>query len=384
MNTVAEDAALVRGGDAPGVGVRDALNFDVSPAGRLVLRPGFARVTSQPFRCLWQSPLHGDVFGALGEDWVRIDSLSWTYQTLASVGAGEVFHEVLNNRVVCAGENGIFVFDGESARRLTLETPPPPVLAEAANGSLSAGTYGAAIAWTRGKLESPLSEASFMTVGEGADLEIAFPPCLDTTVDGARLYLTRANGGEFLLAGSYPLSAIVPVSLLPPLGRAAPFRFMAPMPTGSFPKLWNGRLFVARANVLYWSEALAYHVHDPRHGFLPLPQRIRFVAPVDAGLWIGQADRVCFLRGSRPDEFSVENKAARPPVAGSAIGVPSEVLGEIAQGGANCAVWLAGNGYVIGTAGGQIVEAHAGALAGISGQGGVSALAGRRVLTVVR
>ena len=73
INTVSEDAALQRGGDLPSLQVRDALNFNITPAGRLQLRPGVRRVSEARYRHLWQSPLHGDTFGVLDGQWVKID-----------------------------------------------------------------------------------------------------------------------------------------------------------------------------------------------------------------------------------------------------------------------------------------------------------------------
>mgnify|MGYP007112904651 CR=1 FL=1 len=117
INNVAEDAALQRGGDAPKLYVRDAVNVDITESGLPQLRSGVRPVTTAAYRNLWQSPLHGDVFGTLGDQWVRIDPASWTHEALATIGEGDVSHEVLNNRVVAAGPAGLFVFDTCRCRR---------------------------------------------------------------------------------------------------------------------------------------------------------------------------------------------------------------------------------------------------------------------------
>ncbi|MGY2498914.1 hypothetical protein, partial [Klebsiella pneumoniae] len=92
-------------------------------------------------------------------------------------------------------------------------------------------------------------------------------------------------------------------------------------------KYWRGRLLIANGNVLRWSEALAYHLHDERHGFVQMPQRITFVQPVDGGIWVGQVDHVAFLAGAEPGALSLSRKASRAPIPGSAILVPAEVVG---------------------------------------------------------
>lgn len=384
INNVAEDAALQRGGDAPKLYVRDAVNVDITESGLPQLRSGVRPVTTAAYRNLWQSPLHGDVFGTLGDQWVRIDPTSWTHEALATIGEGDVSHEVLNNRVVVSGPAGLFVFDGSSAQRLTFDSAAPPMVAALGGGSLAAGTYGVAVAWLRGDLESQTSEATFVEAGEGGLLRVAFPLCMDPSVTGVRLYLSRQDGGELARAGDYPANAApVDVPLLPELGRPAQFRNLSPMPAGAFLRYWRGRLLTARLNVLRWSEAMGYHLHDERHGFLQMPQRITFIEPVEGGIWIGQVDQVTFLEGTTPEGFSVRRLASRAPVPRSSIRLPAEAVGAAAEGGREVAVWLAENGYVLGTASGTMLELQAGALKGITSLYGSSVLAGRRIITAV-
>lgn len=384
INNVAEDAALQRGGDAPQIYVRDAVNVDITETGLPQLRSGVRPVTTTAYRNLWQSPLHGDVFGTMGDQWVRIDPTSWTHEALATIGEGDVSNEVLNNRVVVSGPAGLFVFDGGSAQRLTFDSAAPPMVAALGGGSLAAGTYGAAVAWLRGDLESQTSEATFVEAGEGGLLRVAFPLCMDPSVTGVRLYLTRKDGGELARAGDYPANADpLDVPLLPELGRPAQFRHLSPMPAGAFLRYWRGRLLTARLNVLRWSEAMGYHLHDERHGFLQMPQRITFIEPVEGGIWIGQVDHVAFLEGATPEGFSVRRLASRAPVPRSSIRLPAEAVGAAAEGGREVAVWLAENGYVLGTAIGTMLELQAGTLKGITSLYGSSVLAGRRIITAV-
>lgn len=384
INNVAEDAALQRGGDAARLYVRDAVNVDLTPAGKAELRPGRRLVTATPYRNLWQSPLHRDTFGTLGDQWQKVDPATWAGESLATIGEGPVSHAVLNNLVCAAGPAGIFAYDGAQAQRLTLDTPAAPLVL-VGDGSLPEGAYGVAVAWLRGSLESAPSAITTVHVPASGALEITLPLCLDTTVTGVRLYLTRPNGGELAREQDYALDAATIMVRVPPkLGAPAQFQHLSPMPTGLYLAYWRGRLLTAKANVLRFSEALAYHLHNERHGFVQMPQRITFVQPVDGGIWIGQVDHVAFLSGSSPDQLSVMRKTARAPVPGSAILVDADTIGgELSQGGGATAIWLAENGYVAGTGSGQVVELQAGALRGIAGQSGTSVVLDRRLLTAV-
>lgn len=380
INNVAEDAALQ--GDR--LFVRDAVNVNVTPAGKLEVRRGARQVSALKYRNLWQSPLHGDTFGTLGDQWHKIDPEAWSSESLATIGEGIASHIVLMNMVCAAGPAGIFTYDGSKAQRLTLDTPAAP-LVMVGEGSLEQGAYHVAVAWLRGSQESALSEAATVHVPADGALEVAFPMCLDLSVTGIRLYLSKPNGGELMRYEDFPVgSPVFSIRVPPALGAAAQFRHLSPMPTGLFLAYWRGRLLTARANVLRFSEAMAYHLHDERHGFIQMPQRITFVQPVDGGIWVGQVDHVAFLQGASPDSLSVIRKASAGPVPGSAIQLPADVVGtNLAGGGSPVAVWLAENGYVAGTSEGGLAEIHSNVMRGITASAGTSVVLDRRLITAV-
>ncbi len=172
INVAGKDEALQVGGNAPRLFVRDAVNVDIAPSGMPSLRPGLRQVSAEPLANLWQSPLHGDTFATLGDQWVKVDTGTWGVQALATMGEGAVSYEVLNNAVVAAGPAGIFRYDGMQAQRLTLEPPAPPMV-QAGAGALDAGAYGVAVAWLRGAVESPPSAMATCTLPAGGGLQVA-------------------------------------------------------------------------------------------------------------------------------------------------------------------------------------------------------------------
>ena len=382
-NAALRDDALQVGGQARRLYLRDAVNMDISNTGRASLRPGLRKVAALELSSLWQSPLHRDVFAVQASDWVKVDPLSWTTEVLADIGRGPVQHQVLNNVVLAAGTAGIFQYDGAGAQRFTIERPPAP-MAAVGTGSLVAGTYGVEIGWLRGAMESPLSAMAHCKVQQGGSLAVTLPLCMDQTVTGVRLYLTRPDGGELLRGEDYPVSlAYVEIPLLPKLGAAAQFQHMEPMPTGKYFGQWRGRLVSARANIVRFSQALAYHVHDPRHDFVLMPQRITFLQPVDGGIWVGQVDHVAFLAGTQPDDLQLVRKTAKPPVPGSALALDAETAGEMSAGGSAVVAWLADNGYTLGSADGGVVERQATRLRGITGNESTSIVFRNRITTAV-
>ena len=314
---------------------------------------------------------------------MRVDLADWSREVLAQVGPGPVQHIVLNGQVLVASDEGIWRYNGQDARRLTLERPPAPMVA-AGSGSLPQGTYGVAVAWLRDGLESPLSAMSACDVDDDGGLSITLPLSLDSSVTGVRLYLTRHNGGELLRAGDFPVGqTTMQVTLLPTLGAPATFPHTDPMPGGQYLAQWRGRLLVARGSVLRFSEALAYHIHSPLHGFVQLPQRITFLAPVDSGVFVGQVDHVAFLRGADLGELALERKPVGAPVPGSALALPADAAGQFGEGARPVVAWLGGSGFALGTPDGGIIETRARRITGVRGARGSSALWGARLLTAV-
>lgn len=395
MNNVGADDGLQQGGDSLRLYLRDAVNLDITDTGRLKLRQGTEQVVQTSFKNIWQSPLHKDVFATLDKQLVKLNSTTWQYEVLANIGSSSLRYEVVNNLIYFSNENGIWTYDGSSVRALTIDTPAKPIMTLVSGGSLKGGSYSVAISWLRAQQESGLSpidsdykdaEPSRLDWDTGfAAIQMTLPYCLDITITGVRVYVTERNGGELRHYADYPIetnSIVIPS--LAGLGMAARFKGLSPMPTGKYMKYWQGRLITADKNILRFSEPLAYHLHDERHGFVVMPQKITFILPVDEGIWVGQVTHVVFLTGTKPQDMTFQAKTSRAPVPDSAIEIDNnDIGGDISQGGNSTALWLAENGYVVGTSSGQVIELQAGVLQGIVAKSGRSVRLGRRITTIV-
>ena len=362
--------------------VQDAVNVDVLPSGDILLRNSGSRVTETPYSFIWQSPLHGDVFGLHGADWVKINTVDWTHEILAGgIGTAPLYHSVINNKVIVATSSYIYVYDGSSAQRLSIDTPPMPFVT-VVDGSLPAGNYQVAIAYMRGGIESALSELSFSTLGETGGLLITLPLPLDNTITAVRLYLSHSEGIDLQLVETLPIDThAYEITVLPKLGRVSPFKHLSIMPSGKYLSVWQGRLWQASANIIRFSQALAYHLHDERHDFIQMPQAITFLEPVDGGIWVGQRDHVAFLQGTNPSEFVLIRKTHQAPIEGSAVRMAIETSEQIS--GAQMVVWLSSVGYVAGMPDGTVSPYQSKNLKDISAKLGNSVRFNKRIVTTV-
>ena len=378
IDNTSEDAAMVQGGREPFVYMRDVVNANVTPAGKVDMIASGGKVTDSPYKCMWQSPLHKDVFAVLDEDLVKVKP-DWTHDQLMNVGGGHVVYEVLNNHVIAASKQGLFVYDGQTCQPLTIDAPPAPIAYDNVENT-QPSSRSIAISWLRGDMESSLSD--YVSAGESSD--IVLPMVFDPTVTGVNIYATSVGGTDMQLAGTMDRAATnFAITKDHKLGMAAQFAHLSPMPTGKFLCYWRGRLITATANVIRFSEPLAYHLHDERHGFIQTSQRVTFIQPVENGLWVGQSDHVIFIQGTQPDDMTISIKSAQAPVPNSAIQIPSNDIGEASEGGSLVTVWLASNGYVAGSSAGQIVEYQAGRISNIAANSGTTVRFDRRIVTAV-
>lgn len=362
--------------------LKDAVNVDVSAQGTITLRKSGTKLTDNNYSHLWQSPLHGDVFALHNGNWVKVNTADWSHDVLAlNVGDEPLYYEVLNNKVIVSAKFGIYVYDGQKAQPLAIPTPAMPITMSI-EGSLPAGNYQVATAWMRDDMESALSELSFNRLDAQSGLSVFWAKPIDTTVTGVRIYLSHGEGMDLQLVETLPIDLPqYDIVVLPKLGRVSQFKHLSPMPSGKYLKHWQGRLWQARANVIRFSEALAYHLHDERHGFIQMPQAVTFLEPVDGGIWVGQRDHVAFLQGTNPSEFVLIKKTQQAPIEGSAVRMSIETSEQ--STGAQVVVWLSSVGYMAGMPDGSVLPYQSKNLQDISAAHGNSVRFNKRVITTV-
>lgn len=239
----ASDVTMLDKNSSGMVYVQDAVNVDISKEGKMKLRQSGIKVSDVNYQSLWQSSLHGDVFGLFENQWVKVDPDTWTHEVLISnVGESPLYHAVLNNKVIVAAKNGIFSYDGNRARKLGIDTPPAASVS-LISGSLPTGEYKAAIAWLRDDVESALSELSFNALDKTGGLLVTLPLPLDNTITAARLYLSHGEGMDLQLVETLPVNThAYEITVLPKLGRVSPFKHLSVMPSGKYLSVWQGRV----------------------------------------------------------------------------------------------------------------------------------------------
>lgn len=126
----------------------------------------------------------------------------------------------------------------------------------------------------------------------------------------------------------------------------------APFP-GQLIEYFNGRLWIARDNVLWFTDALAFDRVDMRQGFKQLPSTITMVKAVEGGIYVSDTNDTYWLNGGSPTVMAIK-KVEGAALPGSGIVVNGQSLGKDFQG--SHLIFTTDNGICLGNSGGQVIN----------------------------
>lgn len=362
------------------IAARDSFNGDFSRTGQWQTRPGVQLYLSRPgMHSIWTSP-NGRILAADVDQLVEVDANGVrVLEDLAS--PLPVDFTMLNDEIVFSTMDEIGIVGEDNTRPLGPPDMTTPIVSAAPNGGLFAGRYTVAACWLDDDgREGALSRMVTVDVPAGGGIRVVLAG------EGlrARVYRSEANGTQI-----YRMTDVLPQAItsytfgVGDLGEQADTAYLRRTLPGTFVRLWRGRLLTARGNILFLSEPMRYNLYSPRHGFVMLPAEITFLEAVEGGVWIGQPDTVKFLAGPRPGEWELKTPGGNAPMARSSMIVSSDLFDpnlQLVDG--DHALWLASNGYVLGTPSGTLVEPQAQRIRLPVSAAGRTAVFDRRILTI--
>lgn len=128
--------------------------------------------------------------------------------------------------------------------------------------------------------------------------------------------------------------------------------FTAP-PTGHLVAFYNGRIYVAEENVLWYSEPFAYGWFDRARNYIKFNSRLRMLAPVDDGLYVSSDRQTYFLHGAGPQDFGRRRVDHQPAIEGTEVAVDGRQLPSLQQDG-TCQIWASAAGILVGANSGRV------------------------------
>lgn len=357
IDNVSVETKLKRDQNGRTIALRDAFNVDIDRDGKVSRRRGRALAVALPgLHSVWtgRSASFGVARGVL---YVLNAGGATPVTTLGSDDPCD--YTELNGAVIVANRTTLIEVTGSGWRRVGVPDAPAPTLAADANGGLPAGRYSLAIAYLRGHEVGALSVLQTVTLAEGQGIRLTLP-ALDPEATGIRVYRTTPGGAVLYRCTDVPSGLGSYLIGSEPLGSDTPTQYLTRMLPGEFVTYWRGLLLVGRGRTIFWSEPMNYGLTSLRHNFVQLPFRIRMLAGVGGGVFVGSAGGVKFLRGQQPKTWELVDTSGHPPVSRCSTEIDGESLdNDFQQGGQNSALWLADNGFVLGTESGSLIVPQA-------------------------
>jgi hypothetical protein len=310
---------------------RALTNVDIDRAGKPHTREGRTQRVSGSARGL---------FG--GWDYMLgiVDHVLYAYD--ANLTGVTIRSGIANAPISYAIINGkVFWTDGAVLRRITpnladqaawIDCPGQPNAAAYATGGLTAGDYQVAITYaTASGEESGSSLASVVTVAEGGGILLTGIPA-NTVASKVRIYVSPPNGDAL-----YHMLDVAAGTTTTIVGTGTPGKLLAtqwlePMPAGQHVRFLNGRMYVARQNVLWESEPFTFGLKHYANCWR-FSDYIDVLEPVgsgeQSGMYIATGKRTLFFSGPAMKDW--RQSVARPSgaVEGTGCSVPSSWFNRI-------------------------------------------------------
>ncbi len=94
-------------------------------------------------------------------------------------------------------------------------------------------------------------------------------------------------------------------------------RHFQPAPLGKHIAFSSGRLFIAVANAVFWSEPYKYDLFDLTRNFWSFGSDVLMIAPVLSGIFVSDREGIYFFQGNNPAEAKMIQVDNVPAIEGS-------------------------------------------------------------------
>ncbi len=327
-----------------------AHDVDIGLTGEISRRGGYAEVSDQCHKNLWQA------------DGFMLATCGAVLTAIHPSGARHVIHPALGHDRVwycnlpdgrTTYTNGLIhgVTDGLTNQERSITPPESLGAPDMAFGQLDPGQYRYHLTFRRaGGVESSAVSSEPITVNQGGLRLDGLPVRAGHSL---QVYLSGKDGDGAYLAGETVTGSFEWGGKNSDL--VLPCRTLGarPFPVGTYTGFWRGRVLVAQNNVLWASRANAPHLSDWRD-FKQFPSRITAVQPVDDGVYVGTEKDLVFLSGTTWDQLAFVPTQRGPVVPGSGVTAPGYrvKLGD-GSGSGTAMLCIAGGEIVAGFGGGQ-------------------------------
>jgi len=307
-----------------------AVNVDLTRKGKVLRRRGYASVEAGYTHSLWRV---GDAPFALMVRDGQLCKITAPEPLIVELQAVELSrpmsYTTVNDRVYFSNglDKGYVDFDG-AVHPWGMVIPAPPALTLSGGLGLNAGRYQVAVTYTGADgEEGGSSEVAVATVVQGGGITATMTAAPADAMLRS-VYVTQANSEVFTLYSTLPVATLTLNIGQAGMGagRVLETQHLEPVIAGDIVRYYNGRIYFAVDNAVFFTEALRYGLVRYSQALYMMPKPVTLLEPSEDGIYVGYGDTVVFLGGSNPYEVSNSRVNSRGPVVGTGTRVPGYFL----------------------------------------------------------
>ena len=289
----------------------EATNIDIDSGGGIRLRQGYTKMISgTSAHSLW-SDGDKEAFYVDEGTLYRVDPFDSTQSTALTNGFNDeklAYFHLGNNTYISGGDLNVVV-QGNNVRNWGITPPTIAPMHTVITGQLVAGTYRVAYRYiaSDGRVSGPSAYTTITLSSDNSGIHLfGMGVSSDPTVAGVEVYVSTSDGETLYSTGSTTETTFDIVDLY---GDMVPldYRFLDVPPACDIIELYNGRLYMAVGNYLWYTEPNNYEMCHRAENWIEFPDDITNIMPVDDGIFI-TADKLYFLEGTGPDVFRLRER----------------------------------------------------------------------------
>ena len=297
--------------------LKKALNVNIDKTGGLSKRKGYTKIDTGSYSSIWTNDNNNLCLAVKNGNLVRINSDLTPSLIKSGVGSEPISFEEVDGVVYYTSSITTGIYDNGTLRSWGIDRNYlSPTLSQVA-GTLPIGTYQVTYTFLRNDgIESGCGVASYITTTTTSGISFPIPTHPDPQILYARVYCSNQNGDVLYYNGYGTLGTTYTISSVDSDSNPLRMFNLDAAPTGDIVKYYNGRLYVASGNVLWYSEKYQYQHFILASNYIEFPSEILEVMPVEDGIWIG-SDNIYLLSGQEPQEFKKVTKEIARVIKGT-------------------------------------------------------------------
>lgn len=249
--------------------------------------------------------------------------------------------------------------DGDTLRTVEygkagVDTPSNNASFTITSGLLDTGTYQVAIAWrnnTTGEVGGVNLASSIDIIITNGGILVSNIPINSDGYDTV-IYCSTQNGKE-LYQNGIVFNGLTNYTIINSSKSTSILntQFMEPLPGGHIIRHFKARLYIARDNVLWYSESFRYGLRKTSQDFFQFPSKILIVQAVSDGLFV-VADKTYFLAGTDPKSMNQTVVSEDKAIEGTGISIGGQSFGLEAD--IEVGYWFSDKGAILGLPEGKL------------------------------